>query len=519
LALASVSKEPAVTEHYDVIIVGAGISGITAAYHLQKLCPSKSFLVLEGRADLGGTWDLFRYPGIRSDSDMFTLGYRWKPWLKPKGIAEGQLIQDYVREAAHEQGIHSKIRFKHHVKNASWSSERARWTLDVQAGSQNGSNGAQENLRYSCNFLYMCSGYYDYENGYAPKFEGQEQFAGQIVHPQHWTPEVDYAGKRVVVIGSGATAVTLVPALAEKAANVVMLQRSPTYVVAFPAKDVIADYFRKKFSPMTAYRITRWKNISLGAFFYQLARRRPDIAKRRIVDAAKEALGPQFDVDTHFTPRYGVWDQRVCVVPDGDLFQAMKNGRAEVVTDAIDRFTPKGILLKSGRELEADLIVTATGIEMKLMGGVTVSVDGKPFEIGKSLSYKGCMFSDLPNVAYSFGYFNASWTLKADLIAEYVCRLLGLLDAKGASYAVPRTGGAELSEEPFVHFSSGYVKRALGRVPNQGSKHPFKLYQNYLKDIRVLRFEKLEDGFLQLGKAGLLGEKVSPPAAQVGPQL
>jgi monooxygenase len=492
-----------VTEHYDVIIVGAGISGITAAYHLQKLCPAKSFLVLEARADLGGTWDLFRYPGIRSDSDMFTLGYRWKPWLKPKGIAEGQLIQDYVREAAHEQGIFSKIRFRQRLTQASWSSDRARWSLDVQAhaqnGAQNGADSNQENLRYTCNFLYMCSGYYDYEQGYAPKFPGQDEFAGRVVHPQHWTPDIDYAGKRIVVIGSGATAVTLVPALAAKAENVVMLQRSPTYVVSFPAQDVIANFFRKRFSPMTAYRVTRWKNISLGAFFYGLARRSPDKARKRIVDAVKEALGPGHDVDKHFSPRYGVWDQRVCVVPDGDLFEAMKAGRAEVVTDAIERFTPKGIRLASGRELEADMIVTATGIEMKLMGGVSVTVDGRPFEMAHALSYKGCMFTDLPNVAYSFGYFNASWTLKADLIAEYVCRLLTLLDSKHASYCVPRHSDPEMGEQPFVHFSSGYVKRAVGRVPKQGSKHPFKLYQNYLKDISVLRYGKLEDGFLQLG--------------------
>ncbi|HET8932532.1 MAG TPA: NAD(P)/FAD-dependent oxidoreductase [Polyangiales bacterium] len=485
------------SEHYDVIIVGAGLSGITAAYHLQKLCPGKSFVVLEGRSDVGGTWDLFRYPGIRSDSDMFTLGFRWKPWLKPKGIAAGQLIQDYVREAAHEQGIHSKIRFQERVTQASWSTDKARWTLDVQSGSQ---NGGSDNLRYSCNFLYMCSGYYDYEQGYAPQFEGQDQFAGRIVHPQHWTSDVDYAGKRVVVIGSGATAVTLVPALAEKAANVVMLQRSPSYVVAFPAQDPIANFFRKKVSPMNAYRLTRWKNIGLGAFFYNLARRNPDAARKRIVDGVKEALGPNYDVAKHFNPRYSVWDQRVCIVPDGDLFQAVKSGRAEVVTDEIERFTPQGVQLRSGRLLEADLVVTATGLEMKLMGGVSVTVDGRPFEVARSLSYKGCMFTDLPNAAYSFGYFNASWTLKADLIAEYVCRLLGVMAEKGASYAVPRNTEADGGDEPFVHFSSGYVKRALGRVPRQGAKHPFKLYQNYLKDIRVLRFGRVDDGFLQFGK-------------------
>jgi cation diffusion facilitator CzcD-associated flavoprotein CzcO len=504
-----------VTEHYDVIIVGAGISGITAAYHLQKQCPGKSYLVLEGRADLGGTWDLFRYPGIRSDSDMFTLGFRWKPWLKPKGIAEGQLIQDYLREAAHEQGIHSKIRFQQRVAEASWSSERARWTLDVHTGSQPSASKDEpgENLRYTCNFLYMGSGYYDYEQGYAPKFEGQDQFAGKIVHPQHWTSDVDYAGKRVVVIGSGATAVTLVPALAEKAANVVMLQRSPSYVVSLPSQDPIASFFRKRVSPMNAYRLTRWKNISLSSFFYALARRNPAAARKRIMNATKEALGASVDVDKHFSPRYGVWDQRVCLVPDGDLFESIKSGRAEVVTDEIERFTPQGIRLRSGRELEADLIVTATGIEMKLMGGVKVTVDGRAFEVSKSLSYKGCMFSDVPNVAYSFGYFNASWTLKADLIAEYVCRVLQALDAKGASYCVPHHEDPEISEEPFVHFSSGYVQRAVARVPKQGSKHPFKLYQNYLKDISVLRFGRIDDGFLKFKQAGKPSEKPAPHQA------
>jgi cation diffusion facilitator CzcD-associated flavoprotein CzcO len=356
----------------------------------------------------------------------------------------------------------------------------------------------------------MCSGYYDYEQGYAPKFEGQDEFAGRVVHPQHWTSDVAYEGKRVVVIGSGATAVTLVPALAAKAASVVMLQRSPSYVVAFPARDAIADYFRKRVSPMTAYRLTRWKNIGLGSIFYGLARRNPDGARKRIVDAIKVALGPDYDVNKHFNPRYSVWDQRVCIVPDGDLFEAVKSGRAEVVTDEIERFTPQGVQLRSGRLLEADLIVTATGLEMKLMGGVSVTVDGRPFEVGRSLSYKGCMFTDLPNTAYSFGYFNASWTLKADLIAEYVCRVLAVMDSKGASYCVPRDTETSAGDEPFVHFSSGYVKRALGRIPRQGLKHPFRLYQNYLKDIRVLRFERVDDGFLQFGRPAKPTDKAVP---------
>jgi cation diffusion facilitator CzcD-associated flavoprotein CzcO len=481
-----------VTEHFDVIIVGAGISGITAAYHLQKLCPGKTYTIVEGRQDLGGTWDLFRYPGIRSDSEMFTLGYRWKPWLKPKGIAEGQLIQDYVREAAQEEGIDRHIRFQQRVKQASWSSDRARWTLDVETAQ---ASAQAKNFRYTCNFLYMCSGYYDYEQGYAPQFVGESDFAGRIVHPQHWTPDIDYAGKRVIVIGSGATAVTLVPSLAEKAAHVVMLQRSPTYVVSIPGRDVIADYLRAKLPPMAAYRLTRWKNIGLGAVMYQLARRAPEVAKTRIVQGVREALGADFDVDKHFKPSYGVWDQRVCIVPDGDLFAAVRGGKAEVVTDEIERFTKKGVRLRSGQELEADLIVTATGLEMKLMGGVALTVDGRPSELKQSLSYKGCMFTDIPNLAYSFGYFNASWTLKADLIAEFVCRVLRTMDAKSTTRCLPRRADS-VAEEPFVNFSSGYVQRALDRMPKQGSKRPFRVYQNYLKDFLLLRYGPVDDGVL-----------------------
>lgn len=482
-------------QHFDVIIVGAGISGITAAYHLQTLCPGKSYAILEGRADLGGTWDLFRYPGIRSDSEMFTLGYRWKPWLKPKGITDGQSIQDYVREAASEQGIDKNIRFQQRVTKAAWSSDRARWTLDVQGGAH------AESLRYTCNFLYMCSGYYDYERGFAPEFPGQQEFAGRIVHPQHWTPDIDYEGKRVVVIGSGATAVTLVPALAPKAQSVVMLQRSPTYVVSVPGRDAIADLLRSKLSPLSAYRLTRWKNIALGAFFFQLARRAPDVARRRILGGVREALGPDYDVDTHFSPRYGVWDQRVCIVPDGDLFEAVRSGKAEVVTDQIERFTKDGIRLRSGKELQADLIVTATGLDMKLMGGVALEVDGRRVELSQSMAYKGCLFTDVPNLAYSFGYFNASWTLKADLIAEFVCRVLRTIDDKGMAYCVPRRSGADVEEQPFVaDFTSGYVRRALGHMPKQGSKQPFKIYQNYLLDILLIRFGRVADEYLQFAK-------------------
>jgi cation diffusion facilitator CzcD-associated flavoprotein CzcO len=406
------------------------------------------------------------------------------------------LIQDYVREAAREQGIDRNIRFQQRVTQASWSTDRARWTLEVKAAN---AGADAENLRYTCNFLYMCSGYYDYEQGYAPKFTGEDDFTGRIVHPQRWTSDIDYAGKRVVVIGSGATAVTLVPSLAEKAAHVVMLQRSPTYVVSIPGQDVIADYLRAKLPPMAAYRLTRWKNIGLGAVMYQLARRSPEVAKKRIVDGVREALGASFDVDKHFKPSYGVWDQRVCIVPDGDMFAAIRAGRASVVTDEIDRLTPKGIRLRSGQEIEADLIVKATGLDMKLMGGVALTVDGRPHELKQSLSYRGCMFTDIPNLAYSFGYFNASWTLKADLIAQFVCRVLRTMDEKGTSRCLPRRADGVV-EEPFVDFSSGYVKRALDRMPRQGDKRPFRVYQNYMKDFFQLRFGPVDDGVLDLSR-------------------
>jgi monooxygenase len=480
-----------VADHVDVLIVGAGLSGIGAAYHLQQRCPSKSFAILEGRDAIGGTWDLFRYPGIRSDSDMYTLGYAFKPWREQKAIADGASILSYVRETARENGIDSKIRFGHRAVRASWSSADATWTVEAERGP------AKELVRITCSFLYMCSGYYDYAAGYTPELPGKERFEGRIVHPQKWTEDIDYAGKRVVVIGSGATAVTLVPELAKKAAHVVMLQRSPTYVVSLPAEDAIANWLRGRLPPKVAYGITRWKNVLVSMGFYQLARRRPEGAKKRIIGLVQKELGKDYDVGKHFTPRYKPWDQRLCLVPDADLFASIRSGKSEVVTDRIKTFTEKGIELESGQVLEADLVVTATGLKLELFGGMQVTVDGQPVDASKTLNYKGMMFSDVPNLASTFGYTNASWTLKADLTGEYVCRLLNHMDATGMRQCTPRKTDPSVVEEPFLDFSSGYVQRALAKLPKQGSKRPWKLYQNYALDIVTLRYGRVDDGSMQ----------------------
>ncbi|HMI91999.1 MAG TPA: NAD(P)/FAD-dependent oxidoreductase, partial [Polyangiales bacterium] len=435
-------------EHFDVVIVGAGISGIGAACHFQRKCPNKSFVLLEGRDATGGTWDLFRYPGIRSDSDMYTLGYGWKPWLGEKAIADGASILNYVRETARENGIDDKIRFRHKVIGASWSSERAQWTVEAERGPE------REPVRFTCRFLYAAPGYYAYDAGYTPEFAGSDEFAGRIVHPQHWPADLDYAGKRVVVIGSGATAMTLVPEMAKQAAEVVMLQRSPSYVVSVPARDPLAAFFRSIFAEKVAYALTRWKNVIVGLLFFHLTRLMPVLAKRALVERARRDLGRGYDVERHFTPRYNVWDQRVCLVPDGDLFEAIRAGKVTVVTDHIDRFTQDGIRLQSGQELVADVIVTATGLQLQPLGGFALTVDGRRMELSQTMNYKGCMFSDLPNLAWAFGYTNASWTLKADLTAEYVCKLLNHMDAVGAVRCVPRRRDRTVEERPWLDFSS-----------------------------------------------------------------
>ena len=475
-------------EHVDVLVVGAGLSGIGAGYHLQTHCPQRSWLILESRDDLGGTWDLFRYPGVRSDSDMYTLGYSFRPWTDPKAIADGPAILDYLRETAKAFRIDEKIRFGHRVQRASWCSRTATWTVEVQRGPE------RTPVSFTCQFLFMCSGYYRYDQGYTPEFPDRERFGGRIVHPQHWPADLDYAGQQVVVIGSGATAVTLVPELARQAAQVTMLQRSPTYVVSRPSVDRLANRLRRWLPLRLAYGLTRWKNVLLGQYFFGLCRRKPALARRGLLRMVRAELGPDYDVATHFTPRYNPWEQRLCLVPDGDFFRAIRGGRATVVTDEIERFTPTGIRLKSGRELPADLIVTATGLSLQLLAGVAFEVDGRPVDPAASLSYKGMMYSDLPNLASSFGYTNASWTLKSDLTARYVCRLLNHLTRTGARQCTPRLTDPTVTPEKWVDFSSGYFQRSIDAFPRQGSRRPWKLHQNYALDIVSLKFGALDDG-------------------------
>ena len=474
------------SEHVDVMIVGAGLSGIGAAWHLQDRCAGRSYVILEARAAMGGTWDLFRYPGIRSDSDMHTLGYSFRPWTAAKSIADGPSIRAYIEETARDGGIDRHIRFHHKVTRASWSTEEARWT--VEARRADGTTAT-----FTCNWLHMCSGYYDYDRGHAPAFEGQESFAGRIVHPQFWPQDLDYAGKTVVVIGSGATAVTLVPSMARQAAHVTMLQRSPTYVVSRPAEDGFANWLRRHLPSKAAYGVTRWKNVLMGMFFYRMTRTRPEQTKERLIGMVREKLGPDYDVATHFTPRYNPWDQRLCLVPDSDLFDAISAGDASVETGTIDRFTPGGIMLSDGREIAADIIVTATGLEVALMGGTQFERDGVPIDLTQSLQYKGMMFSDVPNISFVFGYTNASWTLKADLVAMYLCRLLNTMKKRGLRQATPRIGADPVAPEPFVDFTSGYIQRALDRLPRQGDRKPWRLNQNYALDVLALRFGSVDD--------------------------
>ncbi|MFO0554177.1 MAG: NAD(P)/FAD-dependent oxidoreductase [Polyangiaceae bacterium] len=476
--------------HFDVVIVGGGLSGIGAADQLKRKLPHKTFVVLEGRDALGGTWDLFRYPGIRSDSDMFTLGYAAHPWREEKAVADGPSILEYVRRTAREGGIEPHIRYRRKVVGAHWSSRDARWTLEVE------NLATSEVETYTCGFLYSCTGYYDYEKGHTPEFPGRERFLGTIVHPQHWPADLDYAGKRIVVIGSGATAVTLVPALAKRAAHVVMLQRSPTYIFSMPAVDARANWLREHLPEQAAYHLSRWKNVAFQLVMYNLARKRPEFVASRILAAIRREL-PNVDVDKHFHPAYKPWDQRLCLVPDGDLFIALREGRASMATDTIETFTERGLRLGSGQELEADVVVTATGLDLLFMGGMSVTVDGAPLEVSALMNYKGSMFSDVPNLALAFGYTNASWTLKADLTAEYVCRVLAHMDKVGARVCVPRRRDPSVTEQPFVDFTPNYILRAAAYLPKQGSKRPWRLYQNYLLDILMMRYGAVDDGVLE----------------------
>jgi cation diffusion facilitator CzcD-associated flavoprotein CzcO len=494
-------------EHVDVLIVGAGISGVSAAHHLQERCPGRSYAILEARDAIGGTWDLFRYPGIRSDSDMFTLGYRFRPWKAAKAIADGPAILEYVRETAAEAGIDRRVRFGHRVVRASWSSEDARWTVEAER------SGTGETVRLTCGFLFTCTGYYRYDQGYLPGFPGVERFAGRLVHPQHWPADLDHRGTRVVVIGSGATAVTIVPAIAGEAEHVTMLQRSPSYVISLPERDPIADAVRRVLPPRLAHPVMRWKNVLLTLGFYKLSRRSPELVRRLLRRGVRRHLPEGFDVDTHFNPRYDPWDQRLCVVPDGDLFEAVSAGTASIVTDTIETFTERGIRLTSGAELEADVVVSATGLNLLVLGGLELTVDGEPVRFPERVAYKGLMLSGVPNLAFAVGYTNASWTLRCDLVSQYVCRLLRHMDAHGYVSATPRRPPGAGPAEPFLDLASGYVLRSIDAFPKQGDRMPWKVRQDYTRDLRVLRHGPLDDDMAFARAPAAAPSRPAPPAA------
>ena len=468
--------------------MGAGLSGVGAGCRVQERCPGKTFAILEARDAIGGTWDLFRFPGIRSDSDMFTLCYPFRPWSGAQAIVDGRSILEYVRETAREHGIDRKIRFHHRVVAAAWSSADARWTVEVERGDTG------ESIQMTCGFLFTCTGYYRYDEGYTPELPGTERFKGRIVHPQHWTDDIDYAGKRVVVVGSGATAVTLVPAMAPDAAHVTMLQRSPSYVVSLPNEDPIAKVLHRLLPERWAHSALRWKNVLLMMASFQLSRRAPKLMRKLMRAGVKKALPEGYDVDTHFNPRYNPWDQRVCLVPDGDLFEAIGSGRASVVTDRIETFTETGIRLESGQTLEADIVITATGLNLLALGGMELSVDGREVDPSQALTYRGMMISDVPNLALAVGYTNASWTLKADRICRYVARLLNHMDVRGYTQATPRPERTDGPAQPFLNLTSGYVQRAVDQFPRQGAEAPWRIHQNYLRDIALIRRADLEEG-------------------------
>ncbi|WP_346618776.1 NAD(P)/FAD-dependent oxidoreductase [Blastococcus montanus] len=474
------------TEHVDVLVVGAGLSGIGAACHLEVDRPGTTYAVLESRAAVGGTWDLFRYPGVRSDSDMFTLGYSFRPWAESKAIADGPAIRRYIEETAREYGVTERIRFHHRVLSAEWSSDDARWTVTAERTD----TGATVTL--TCSWLSVCSGYYRYDEGYRPHFEGEERFRGTLVHPQHWPEELDVSGKRVVVIGSGATAVTLVPTLAQQAAHVTMLQRTPSYVLSLPGRDPLALALRSRLPARLAYPIVRWKNVLTSTALYQLSRRRPALVRALVRRLTAKQLPAGVDVDTHFNPPYDPWDQRLCLVPDGDLFRSLRAGTASIATDRIRTFTEDGIELASGEHLAADVVVTATGLNLLPVGGMSITVGGRPVDLSETVSYKGMMISGVPNFTMVIGYTNASWTLKADLVNRYVCRLLDHLDAHGYVSATP-VAPPEGADAPFLDLSAGYVQRSLGGLPKQGARTPWRLHQNYLRDVALMRRGPLAD--------------------------
>ena len=489
-------------EHLDVLVIGAGLSGIGAACLLQQECPGRTFAVLEARDAIGGTWDLFRYPGIRSDSSMSTLGYSFRPWTGRQAIADGPSILDYVRATARERGVDRAVRFGHRVVAADWDGDTARWTVTAER------TGTGEVVRLTCSWLSVCSGYYRYDAGHRPHLPGEERYEGALVHPQHWPEDLDWTGKRVVVIGSGATAVTLVPALARRAAHVTMLQRTPGYVLSLPSVDATAATLGRVLPERAALSLARWRSILLSTASYQLARRRPETMKALLRKGLVRALPVGYDVDTHFAPPYDPWDQRLCVVPDGDLFRALREGSAEVVTDHVETFTPTGIRLRSGRELEADVVVTATGLSLLPLGGMRLSVDGEPVELGSTVSYKGMMVSGVPNLNLVIGYTNNSWTLKADLVSRYVTRILGHMDARGYDRATPVPPRDEPADQPFLDFTSGYVQRGLHELPKQGRRAPWKLHQNYLLDLVLLRLGRVEDEGIVFSRGRPADERV-----------
>ena len=501
------------TRHLDVLIVGAGLSGIGAAYRLRTQAPQKSYALLEAREAIGGTWDLFRYPGVRSDSDMYTLGYPFRPWRNGTSISDGASILDYIRETARENGIDRRIHFNHRVVGASWSSEESLWTVRVEVGAERRAE------TYTCSFLYLCSGYYRYDHGHTVDFPGSADFRGRIVHPQQWPTDLDYRDKRVVVIGSGATAVTLVPSMAEQAAHVTMLQRSPGYVLSLPSRNRVADRLHAKLPARLAHRLLRGRSIALATLNYQLCRRWPRTMAKLLRGGVAKKLPESVPVDPHFTPRYNPWDQRLCVVPDADLFEAMNSGRAGVVTDGVDSFTPEGVRTTSGEELEADVVVTATGLEMMAFGGIELSVDGERVEPGEALAYKGMMFNGIPNLAWCLGYTNASWTLRADLTSQYVCRLLNHMDRHGYTSCTPETsttGVASSKLRPILDLSSGYVLRAARSLPKQGREWPWVLRQNYPIELLTIRLGRVADGSMRFGRSRTSRRGSDPATAMAG---
>ncbi|MGF1465545.1 MAG: flavin-containing monooxygenase [Sandaracinaceae bacterium] len=501
-------------EHVNVLIVGAGVSGIGAACHLRRECPEHTFTILEARADLGGTWDLFRYPGIRSDSDMYTFGYAFKPWAADRDIATGDAILGYLDETVREHGLRDAIRFGHRVETLSWSSRDARWVARVTRLEDGAS------LDISCDFLVTCTGYYDYEHGYLPPFEGLERYRGVVAHPQHWPEDLDYTGKRVLVIGSGATAVTLVPAMAGTAAHVTMLQRSPTYMFSRPWEDAVALWLRERLPARLAHALIRWKNIGFQLGSYAWTRVAPGRARKMLRDMAVEGLGPDIDVDVHFNPSYDPWDQRLCLIPDGDLYRALRTGAATVVTDTIDHFTETGVALASGATIDADVVVPATGLELKFLSNIAMDVDGAPVEPGSLVTYRGVMFANVPNWAAVVGYTSASWTLKADLVSGFVCRLLRRMRDKGYDTVVPVLDGPPATTLPFMtNLTSGYIQRGAQRMPKQGDRSPWTNPDNYLRDLLSLRWRRLDDGILRFGRVTRGGEATEDASEGPAPRV